>query len=545
VVPDPGEVAANIVPVYQALLTRRYLTSKLMPLLAMAAVMLSVATVLITWSVMGGFLDALLRSGRALIGDVAIDWPNVGFAHYDELVEDLEAHDDIAAATATVETFSMLSLPDGRLELAFLRGVEPAGFDAVTGYYGALWWKRIERRERKDRERLDLRFTGPEEGDTAEIAEFKARDAELLDLIQTQGKALVRRDAASGDLRPAVVLGIEVTGLNERTSGGVYRPSSVWRPTAEGEIDVQNVFMPRNGTVGLTIIQLDRNGVPTDALSRRMPVANEFQSGIFEADSSTVLAPFEWVQRMVNLGEATAVPEGFDPLDPSNAPGAGAGAGGGAAAVVDPARATTVLVRGRDGLSPDEVKSVCREVYREFAQRHAGRVPAASDVRIQTWADRNRTMVDAVKNETGLVLFIFGIVCFTTVFLVLAIFWSMVSEKTRDIGVLRSLGASMSGVAWVWLRYGIVIGVVGGVLGVALGWGITHNINAIHDWLGEALGIVVWDARVYYFTEIPRRVDSAHAAVVFGAGVLTCLIGAAIPAVRAARMDPVRALRFE
>ena len=77
--------------VYQALLTRKYLTRKIMPMLAMVAVMLSVATILVTWSVMGGFLATLIQSGRTLVGDVAIVWPNVGFGYYDELIEDLEA----------------------------------------------------------------------------------------------------------------------------------------------------------------------------------------------------------------------------------------------------------------------------------------------------------------------------------------------------------------------------------------------------------------------------------------------------------------------
>ena len=68
---------------YQSLLTRRYLTSKVMPLLASAAVMLCVAMELITWSVMGGFLNQLIESGRSLIGDVEISRPQTGFAHYD------------------------------------------------------------------------------------------------------------------------------------------------------------------------------------------------------------------------------------------------------------------------------------------------------------------------------------------------------------------------------------------------------------------------------------------------------------------------------
>jgi lipoprotein-releasing system permease protein len=121
----------------------------------------------------------------------------------------------------------------------------------------------------------------------------------------------------------------------------------------------------------------------------------------------------------------------------------------------------------------------------------------------------------------------------------------MISEKTKDIGVLRALGASTPGVAWLWLRYGAAIGVVGASLGLGAGYLIVTNINAIHDWLGTTFNFVIWDPRVYYFVEIPREVEPSKAAIVFTVGVMTCVLGALIPAVRSARMDPVRSLRFE
>ena len=91
-------------------------------MLAMAAVMLSVATILITWSVMGGFLKTLIESGKTLVGDVAIVWPNVGFAHYDDLIERLEADELIDSASPTIETFGLIELPDGRIELISIQG---------------------------------------------------------------------------------------------------------------------------------------------------------------------------------------------------------------------------------------------------------------------------------------------------------------------------------------------------------------------------------------------------------------------------------------
>ena len=120
-----------------------------------------------------------------------------------------------------------------------------------------------------------------------------------------------------------------------------------------------------------------------------------------------------------------------------------------------------------------------------------------------------------------------------------------ITEKTKDIGILRALGASRSGIAWLWLRYGIAIGVVGSVAGFGLAYLIVTNINPIHEWMGSALGLSIWDPAVYYFTEIPNVVEWRKAAVVLTGGIVFSFIGALVPAVRAASLDPVRALRFE
>ncbi len=132
-----------------------------------------------------------------------------------------------------------------------------------------------------------------------------------------------------------------------------------------------------------------------------------------------------------------------------------------------------------------------------------------------------------------------------SVLLILSLFWAMISEKTKDIGILRAMGASKMGVAWLWIGYGAMLGVLGAAAGIALAYLVVLNINPIHEWMGEALGISVWDPRIYYFTKIPNEVRTPHAVAVFIAGILSAMIGAIIPAWRAARMHPVQALRFE
>jgi len=525
--------------VYQALLTRKYLTRKIMPMLAMVAVMLSVATILVTWSVMGGFLVSLIQSGRVLVGDVAIVWPNVGFGHYDDLIEMLEQDEMIDSATPIIETFGLAQLPDGRIELIQIKGVDATSYSDVTGFADTLWWKPITEPTPKDKDREDLRLIADDLRENAGID---------LEQIFQNGLTLTRPDPDDGQLDPAGVLGVEVTGLNYRTKWGGYEPQGVNRAMSDGRVMHESVFMPHDGSVGLTVLSLDSDGRPVDPKTITIPIANEFQSGLYEVDQRTIVIPLDVLQRNLRMDEAQRITLEREPFATEFDPETGILRPKMREVVgIDPARVTTVLVKKTNGVELEVMRNRVREIYAEFARKHQGDVPSSHDMhwQVKTWEDLNRTMISAVKKETGLVLFIFGIVSFTTVFLVLAIFWSMASEKTKDIGILRALGASTMGIAWLWVRYGAVIGIVGASVGTVLGYWIVSNINTIHDWIGEHTGLVIWDPQQYYFIEIPSDVDPTKALIVFIVGIMTCVLGALLPAWHSARMDPVKALRFE
>lgn len=514
---------------YQALLTRKYLTGKIMPLLASLAVALCTAMVLISWSVMGGFLDMLLDTGSKIIGDVAISWPTAGFAHADDLIDRLEADDMIDAASPSIETIGLVSLADGRLEKVIVKGIDGPSYARVVDYADALWWKPIDEPNPNDTDRRDWRLT----------------DHDFFAQLYTDGLALTEHDPATGEPEPAIVMGIEVSRFNIRQPGGWYLPGAPIRREADGSERLLNMFMP-NESVTLRVLPLDEQGRNLDIVARVFPVANEFRTGLYEIDRGTVLVRLDALQKMLKMDEARRLDAPLDPfavrIDPETGRQTFARP---KASLIDPARVTSVLVRSAPGIEPETLRARCHEVYAAFAEAHAGQVPSADTIDISTWEDENAHFIAAVKMETALVLFIFGIISLTAVFLVLAIFWSMVSEKTKDIGVLRSLGASRRGVAWLWLRYGLVIGVLGSIVGGVLSYTIVWNINPIHEWLGHTLGLYIWDPKVYYFTTIPNSVDTVKAAMVLGGGALMSVLGALVPAVRAASMDPVRALRFE
>jgi lipoprotein-releasing system permease protein len=519
---------------YQALLVRKYLLSKIMPLLAAAAVLLCTTMVLVTWSVMGGFLNMLVSSGRTMSGDVIVTWPNVGFAHYDDLVKRLESDPMIAAAAPTIETFALLGLPNGRKEMVMVRGVETASYARVTEYDKIQWWRPLDKPLRKDENGDDVRL--------------KQENLDVLNRAVANSKSLTRTNPLTGEAEPAVVMGIEVSGFNARQPEGYYDPQRYIKRDATGNAEPVNEFLPNSGHVVMSVLPLDSDArVVGEQASMKMAVANEFHSGVYELDSKVVIAPLATLQKMLRMDAvkaATPAPASDDE------DGFATGIGSGSAASKDtPARVTHVIVRGKAdygklGTSEPLVDRV-RAIYAEFEQAHPGQVPGTFDVSVLSWEDQNRTLINAVKKETGLVLFLFSLISLTAAFLVLAIFWSMIAEKTKDIGIMRALGASRWGVAGVWLGYGVVIGVVGALLGLGVGTLIIRNINPIHEWLGSALGLTIWDPRIYYFTEIPNALNVSKAAIVCLGGVACSVLGALIPSWRAARMDPVRALRFE
>lgn len=554
-----------------------------MPLLAVLAVALCVAVELIVWSVMGGFLKTLVGTGRSVMGDVAIMWPNSGFAHADDLIERLEADPELDAAAPLIETFGLLSLPDRRHETVVVRGVDPARFDAVTGFAGTLWWKPIDEPPPKDEEGEDWRYYPPAplitalreagfgEGEAVRLAKDPERalaaarsragvSAGVIDVIAEEVESKRRHVAfwnrllddgrrlseAEGEARtPAVALGIEVSGFNIRKPGGWFMPGGRVAQRSDGDTEFVGVFLPRD-EVTMTVMPLDEQARGVDVVARRFPVANEFRTGFYEADNRVVLMPLEALRSMLKMGGGVRIDPDASPFGVRRDEATGQASFAEAPILgVRHARVTNVVVRASEGVDEARAQERCRAVYEAFALDHAGEVPAADAIIIRTWREQNATFIAAVEKEIALVMVIFAVISLTVVFLVLSIFWAMVNERTRDVGVLRALGASRAGIAWLWLRYGLVIGGVGSALGLGMAAAVVWNINPIHEWMGGALGISVWDPRIYHFARIPSEIEPVRAVIIGVSGVVASVLGAWWPAWRAARMDPVKALRFE
>ena len=167
-------------------------------------------------------------------------------------------------------------------------------------------------------------------------------------------------------------------------------------------------------------------------------------------------------------------------------------------------------------------------------------------VAVYTWEDLQRPFIAAIEKEKGLMTILFGLISMVAMVLIGCIFYMIVEKKTRDIGILKALGASSSGVAVMFLVYAAAVGVVGSVLGTIIGWAFVRNINAIQDLLASLNpNLRVWSADVYSFDRIPEIVNTSDAVWVASIAVLSSMLGCVIPAAIAGRVWPVQALRYE
>jgi lipoprotein-releasing system permease protein len=564
---------------YKLLLCWRYLRTRWIALASVISVTLGVATMIVVNAVMAGFAYEMQTRIHGILSDIVFESHSLsGFQDPKWHMEEIRraAGDSVAGMTPTVAVPAMLNFqvrgqwvtrqvmfigidesthaqasdfdrylqhPENRRQLSF--SLREGGYDTVDSQSdgpgptrpaleGAGWPHRRMRvaRERLWRERQEqqqgagadeskpirpvdqqvdavLAATAPAGPASAEDTDAQSTEAQSSD-----GQARETGDASAADKPPGQ------SGVAARQD-----PFRAARPDEGRTMDpAREQFTGIVPGIGLASFRdntgVDRflvlpgddvkitfptAGTPPKAVSDTFTIVDFYESKMSEYDSNFVFVPIVALQRMRGMVDPqTGVPS-----------------------------VNSIQIKLRDGADLEEVRNRLRKAFP--AELYA----------ISTWRDKQGPLLSAVDMEMAVLNILLFMIIAVAGFGILAIFFMIVVEKTRDIGILKSLGAGAPGIAGIFLGYGLFLGLVGAGAGLALGLAITWNINSIRTVVEWLTGQRVFDPSIYYFFKIPTIVHPATIAWIIAGAVAIAVAASVLPALRAARLHPVEALRHD
>ncbi len=563
---------------YKLFLCLRYLKRRVMAYFAVLSVALCVAMMLIVVSVMDGFLSKIETAAKGLSGDIIVESGSLGgLAMYDDFIAELKQKMPGTEASPFITTIGMIRIPD----TSFSRNVQIAGIrlpqrarisDIPKGLFVQKDWPEptfdpppqqvLQRLKNDSRQMLqdyiskgnavpkylladfadepwakqamakaratdDFDFNGPLSQISTSL-DFRAEaKAAITHAEQTEKELQQKRaqreqlsqedkdtsalDAEIAQLRrlrlmppqDRVILGLGIPSLSIRTKDG-----KVIRYIVPGnQIDVTVWPLGRKSLTGVT---------PTTWTAS---IIDDLKTDVYIIDSNTIYVPFESLQRM-NEMEADGD---------------------------RPGRCSAIHIKVH-GVAGDEdtllhVRDRVESIWKSFLIDHPQ--AALSPVEVKTWRQQQEALITPIMAQRTLVIIMFGIISLVAVVLVFVLFYTIVMQKTKDIGVLKAIGASSGGVAQIFLGYGAAVGLVGSAIGICLGYVFVRNINPIHDWVGRTFGLVIWNREWFMFDKIPNQVEVIPTIVIVCSAIAAGIIGALLPAYLAGRMQPVEALRYE
>lgn len=186
--------------------------------------------------------------------------------------------------------------------------------------------------------------------------------------------------------------------------------------------------------------------------------------------------------------------------------------------------------------SPDAVQTIRRGIQQ---------VLSGTPVRIVDWQQSNNSFFAAVQVEKNVMFLILTLIILVAAFNVISSLIMMVKDKTRDIAILRTIGAGRGSIMRIFLMCGASVGITGTLAGVVLGVVFCWNIQTIQGWVEAITGASVFNPEVYYLTHLPSRLDPGEVTQVVIMALSLSLLATLYPSWRAARTDPVEALRHE
>jgi lipoprotein-releasing system permease protein len=180
------------------------------------------------------------------------------------------------------------------------------------------------------------------------------------------------------------------------------------------------------------------------------------------------------------------------------------------------------------------------------ARDRAAAIRAATGARnILDWQQSNSSFFTAIQVERNVMFLILTLIIVVAAFNIISSLIMLVKDKGRDIAILRTMGATRGMVMRIFLLSGASVGVIGTMFGFVLGTAFSLNIETIRQWVEKLSGTNVFNAEIYFLSKLPAIVDPMEVVIVVGMGLGLSFLATIYPSWRAARLDPVEALRYE
>jgi lipoprotein-releasing system permease protein len=193
----------------------------------------------------------------------------------------------------------------------------------------------------------------------------------------------------------------------------------------------------------------------------------------------------------------------------------------------------------------DVIEVITEDPVTVKASVGAMRAAAGPGLHFSDWEQRNETFIRVLDIERTMMFIILSLIVLVAAFNIISGLMMLVKDKGRDIGILRTMGATKGAVMRVFLITGAAIGVIGTLAGFVLGVIFTWNIEAIRQFVASALGRTVFDPNFYYLSKMPAAMDAFETGAIVVMALLLSVVATLYPSWRASRLDPVEALRYE
>jgi len=517
---------------YKLLLCWRYLRTRYIALASIVSVTLGVATMIVVNSVMSGFTTEMRNRIHGILSDVILESRSLdGFADAEWHMAQIRkvAGDSIEGMTATVAVPAMLNFRVG--ENWVTRPVQLIGIDAKTHAQVGDFAKYLQHPDNRNGHLgFNLHNDGYDVYDHQAEGQAKPRD-QMADAgwihrrrmaeIEKFRKTLFERDKkAQNNANDSLAQAAAATQVKDPFAARGSQDQNVFDPAKQQNTGVilgialgsyrtkegEDRFLILPGDdVKLTFPNCFASSGKPEARSDDFTIVDFYESKMSEYDSSFVFVPIEKLQQLRG---------GIDPTT-------------GVALV------NSIQIRLKPGADAVAVRDKLRAAFNEHLYI------------VETWQDKQGALLAAVQVETAILNVLLFLIIAVAGFGILAIFLMIVVEKTKDIGILKSLGASAMGIMGIFLAYGLSLGLVGSGVGMVIGLLFVRYINEIADLLGEITGTPVFDPQVYYFYKIPTIVDPLTIIWIVVGALFIAVLASVLPALRAAALRPVEALRYE